>query len=539
MDPVDLMAQHEALVRGVRDGLRRSLAPDADVQTIETHISTVLLAGEYAYKLKKPVDLGFLDFTTLDARRRYCEQELRLNRRTAPQLYLDVLPITGTAEAPRLGGDGRPIDYAVRMRRFAAADLLDERARAGLLDAAGIDRLAAAIAAFHLRAPRVEASSPLGTAGVVGRWMLGNIDGMREHVRSGADRARLDALAAWTDRVLEGRAAALQARHRDGFVRECHGDLHLGNIVLVDGEPVPFDCIEFNDELRCIDVLSDVAFTVMDLLDRRQPRLAWRLLNAYLEATGDYGGVPLLRPYAVYRALVRAKVALIRAQQPAVAPTLRVHQHGDFADHLALAEALAQSAAPLLIVMHGLSGSGKTLVAQHLLERLGAVRIRSDVERKRMFGLGPTDRVDADLRAELYGGEATRATYDRLGAGARSIVDGGFTALVDAAFLRRAERDDFRALARQLGARFAIVECRAPAAVLRARLAARATADRDASDATVDVLERQLASGEGVAGDERKYTFSVDTDATLDAVSDRCEALARDLRREAARGTTH
>ncbi len=519
MDTPEPMQQHAQLVAALRAQLG-----GAAVETIETHISTVLLAGEHAYKLKKPVDLGFLDFTTAAARQRYCERELQLNRRTAPQLYLDVVPITGSVQAPRLGGTGEPIDWAVRMRRFAAADTLDARARAGRLDAACIDRLAAVIALFHIEAPRVPAASPLGSAGVVARWMLDNVDSLREHAAASADRARIDALADWTRRELERRAALLQARRRDGFVRECHGDLHLANIVVVDGAPVPFDCIEFNDELRCIDVLSDLAFTMTDLLDHRLPRLAARLLNAYLEATGDYGGVPLLRLYAVYRALVRAKVALIRAQQPAVAPPLRLHQHGDFAAHLALAERLARPDAALLVAMHGLSGSGKTAVAQTLLETLGAIRVRSDVERKRMFSLAPTARVDAELRAELYGAEATRATYQRLAAAARAIVDGGFVAIVDAAFLKRAERDALAALARSLGARCVFVACEAPPAVLRARVAARAAADRDASDATLEVLERQTAWREDLQPDEP--VLRIDTDAAPDEVARRCEALA-------------
>ncbi|MFN3564871.1 MAG: hypothetical protein ACK4V1_02640, partial [Burkholderiaceae bacterium] len=176
IDPTDPMRWHARLVAGLR-----ALLGAAAVETIETHISTVLLAGEFAYKLKKPVDLGFLDFTTLPARKRYCEQELRLNRRTAPQLYLDVVAITGTVDEPRLGGAGEPIDWTVRMRRFAAQDLLDARARAGLLDAACIDRLAATIAAFHMEAPRADAASALGSAGTVARWMLDNHDGRREH----------------------------------------------------------------------------------------------------------------------------------------------------------------------------------------------------------------------------------------------------------------------------------------------------------------------------------------------------------------------
>lgn len=302
--------------------------------------------------------------------------------------------------------------------------------------------------------------------------MLDNVEGLREHAGASTDRARVDALAEWTRRELQRRAALLQARHADGFVRECHGDLHLGNIVLVDGVPVPFDCIEFNDELRAIDVISDIAFTVMDLLDRGRSLQAWRLLDAYLGATGDYGGVALARLYLVYRALVRARVALIRAQQPAEAAARRVHEYGEFAGHLALAERLAQPAPALLVAMHGLSGSGKTFVAQRLLERLGAVRVRSDVERKRLFALAPTARVDADLGTEMYGAEATRATYDLLAA-ARAIVDGGFAAIVDAAFLKHAERAEARALADSLCARFALVACSAPPEVLHERVAAR------------------------------------------------------------------
>jgi aminoglycoside phosphotransferase family enzyme/predicted kinase len=517
----DPMARHARLVGALRAALGGA------VETIETHISTVLLAGDYAYKLKKPVALGFLDFTTPAARRFFCEREVLFNGRTAPQIYLGVVAITGSVDAPRLAGAGEPIDWAVQMRRFAARDVLEARARAGMLDAACIDRLAATIAAFHMAAPRVDAASPLGSADTVARWLLDNVDGLREHAGASADRARIDVLGDWTRRELQRRTALLQARQRDGFVRECHGDLHLGNIVLVDGAPVPFDCIEFNDELRCIDVLSDVAFTVMDLLDRGAESLAWRLFNGYLEATGDYGGVPLVRLYLVYRALVRAKVALIRAQQPALDPAQRVQQHGAFAAHLALAERLARPAAPLLVAMHGLSGSGKTFVAQHLLENLGAVRVRSDVERKRMFGLAPRARVDAALRAELYGADATRATYERLAAAARAIVEGGFTAIVDAAFLRRAERTAFAALARALGVRFALVACAASPDVLRARVAARAAADRDASDATVAVLESQMAWCEAPGEDERP--LRVDTDAPPEEVARRCAALSRTL----------
>ncbi|MCU0764768.1 MAG: AAA family ATPase [Burkholderiaceae bacterium] len=496
------MQRHAALVAALRRQL--AAATGRPVTVIQTHISTVLLAGEHAYKLKKPVAFGFVDFSTLEARRRCCAEELRLNRRTAPRIYLDVARITGTVDAPRLGGGGPAIEYAVRMRRFATRDLADRRARAGRLGAAHVDRLGAEVAALHAAAAPAPAGSDFGSPDRVLRWARENFALCLLRLDDEPRRSRLQALAQWTEDEFRARAGWFAERHSGGFVRECHGDLHLANIVLLDDVPVPFDGIEFNPELRFIDVASDVAFTFMDLIEHGLPRLAWRFVDRVLAASGDYGLLAGLRFYAVYRALVRAKVSLIRAHQPDARAQERSRAATAFARDLALAERLAAAPSPLLVAVGGLSGSGKTTVAGLLLEHLGAVRVRSDVERKRLAGLPAGARRAAAFGAALYSAEMTLRTYRRLNEVAATVLRSGHPVIVDAALLRRAERDALRELAARLKVRFACLWCEAPLATLRQRIARRQAKAADASDATLAVLQRQLtfaeepAAGEGV-----------------------------------------
>ena len=285
------------------------------VTVLETHISYVLLTGKHAYKIKKSVNLGFLDFTTLAARRFYCEQELRLNRRLAPALYLDVVAITGTIDAPVLGGDGPVLEYAVKMHEFSQEALASQLLSRNELAAADIDVLAAKVAAFHATIEVAAPDSAFGRPDDILRIALQNFARIRPLLATPADRAELDALALWAEREHQVRQTAFHERQRGGFVRECHGDLHLGNIARIDGEITIFDCIEFNDAMRWIDVMSEVAFTVMDLQDRGRGDLGQRFLNAYLEITGDYAGLSVLRFYLAYRAMVRAMVARLRAVQ--------------------------------------------------------------------------------------------------------------------------------------------------------------------------------------------------------------------------------
>ncbi|KPK05269.1 MAG: hypothetical protein AMJ64_11955 [Betaproteobacteria bacterium SG8_39] len=465
-----------------------------EARLIETHISSVLLAGDAAYKLKKPVDLGFLDFTSLAARKRYCELELALNRRTAPQLYLEVVPITGAPTAPRLGGAGAVLDYAVKMRRFDTEDSFDRLLARGALDASLVDALADRIATFHAEIDSAPPDSPFGTPDAILADARDNFAHIARLEAPGSSRDALERLGRWTDAEGEALRETFAQRRRDGFVRECHGDLHLGNVARIDGAPVPFDCIEFNADFRWIDVMSEIAFTLMDFIDRGAPALGWRFLNRALESSGDYAGVAVLRFYLVYRAMVRAKVALIRARQAergsdprAVSSPLE-----DFAHHLADAAAFAAPGARALILTGGVSGSGKTTFAQSLLEALGAVRLRSDIERKRLHGLDATARSGSAFGAGLYAPRATQATYARLAELAQALLPAGFPLIVDATFLHAADRAPFVTLAREARAGYTLLWCDAPIEVLRERVAAREAAGRDASEATLEVLTRQL-----------------------------------------------
>ena len=495
------------------------------VRVIETHISYVLLTGEHAYKIKKAVALPFLDFRTLPARRRFCEEELRLNRRLAPHVYLDAVAITGTLSSPRIDGGGPALEYAVRMREFPQQALLSRLLERGELTPSHIDALAAQVAEFHAGAPRSDGrvrGEPLAAA-------LANFDALDALETTQEQRARLRALRRWTETEYEACREILEQRARDGSIRECHGDLHLGNIALVDGRITIFDCIEFDPALRWIDTISEIAFTAMDLDHRGQPELARRFVNAYLEQGGDYGGARVLRFFLVYRALVRAKVARLRAAQ--VPQDARRADEADAAAHERLAASYALDAHPALVVMRGPSGCGKTAVSQVLLERAGAVRVRTDVERKRLAGLPSAARSGSPIQGGLYAPDVTERTYRHLLACARAILRGGFVALVDGTFLRRWQRDAFRALAADIGVPFAVADCSASIPTLQARVVARARKGGDASEADLAVLAQQLRTAEPLAPDERASAFALDTDAPLADIplQDNWHALLRHI----------
>ena len=509
-----------SLIDALRDPARYPHPVDT-VEVIETHISWVLLAGKYAYKVKKPVRLPFLDFSTLAARRRFCQEELRLNRRTAPELYLEVVPIARTADGPTVGAAGEPVEYAVRMSRFAPEVLADAMARAGTLGPERVDAIAAALAAFHAAAPEAGIAGGFGTAERVATPAMGNFEQIAALEAGRGEAARLERLRAWTAHECVRLEHVFEARLYAGRVRECHGDLHLGNIAFIGRRAVPFDCIEFDPALRWIDVMSEVAFLVMDLLAHGLEGLAWRALNAWLEASGDYDGVAVLRFYLVYRAMVRAKVACLRGAA------------AEFQSYLALAESLTAERPRAVVLMHGLSGSGKTTVSQAVLERLGAVRVRSDVERKRLHALQARARSAADLDTGIYDPAASGRTYSRLAFLVRHVVKAGYSAVVDAAFLRRVERDRFLGVARELGARLLIASCSAPPEVLRRRVAARESAGTDASDAGAKVLASQLGTCEPLTGDEELHAVTVET-ADPVAMRDGIETIEARLAQEYA-----
>lgn len=489
------LTEHRRLVDALlARGQAQGLAP----VLISTGISSVLLMGEDAYKLRKPVRLDFLDFSTLERRRLDCEAELALNRRTAPDLYLGIVAVRGPLSSATLDGPTGPvIDWAVRMRRFDPAQGFDHLAARGELTREQADALGQHLGQFHRTLP---ASPPEhGGPDHALAWAHANFALLDAHPLAAAWRTRLAALRQWTDAEARRLRPLMARRQADGWVREGHGDLHLGNLLWQDGRAMAFDAIEFDASLRHVDVISDFAFTWMDLLRHGLPALAARCLNAYLETIGDMGGLPLLRWYAVYCALVRAKVALLRAAQAQSMSQPTGHDLQALAHDIATAETLTRPARPMLVAMSGLSGSGKSTVALRLVERLGAIRLRSDVERKRLFGLAPLTRDTA----ALYTPAATTRTYDRLEQLAREALNADWPVVIDAANLKKAERERWRALAARQHTDFVLLNCEGPVDRLRERLRSRSERNDDPSDATAAVLERQLGWAEPVAADER------------------------------------
>lgn len=508
--------------------------PAEAIEVIETHISMVVLAGDFAYKLKKPVDFGFLDFRTLAARRQFCEEEVRINRRTAPQLYLDVVALRGTPDAPRFDGNDPVIEYAVRMRRFPDDALLVHRVGRGEMDGAMAATLGTEIATFHADVARADAASAFGDPDQVLASAVQNFAQMLALPFAPATRERLSWLRDWTAREFDRLRPVIAARRRDGFVRECHGDLHLGNIAWIDGGPVLFDAIEFNADFRWIDVMSDLAFVLMDLLDHDLAPLAAGCLDAYLAANGDFAGVAILRFHIVYRAMVRAKIAALRAHQSGVSSDDQSHLARECAGYLDLARGVAGDNRPALLLMHGLSGTGKSVVAGALIERIGAIRVRSDVERKRLHGLAATARSGSATNAGLYSATASEATYEHLLGLARTVLEAGWPVIIDAAFLRQADRARFLALAESRAVPFAIVACRAPEATLRERIVRRAAMGTDPSEAGLDVLARQIATAEPLTDTEQRW--AVDVDTTKDDLTDVLGRIAARLRPEDTAG---
>ena len=491
------------------DNLQRSLVGrvGAEVVRIETHISTVLLAGDYAYKIKKPVDLGFLDFSTLERRRFCCQEELRLNRRLAPSIYLEVVPVTGAPEHPALAGQGEIIDYAVKMRRFSQSGLLSNQV--AKLDAGLIVHLAMVLAGFHGEIERAGEDQPYGEPRKVLFPMQQNFLQIRNLLDVGWERAQLDRLESWTLAHFAELEEFLSRRKQMGFIRECHGDLHLGNIALEKGRPIIFDGIEFNPDLRWIDTMSELAFILMDLEEKGRPELAQRLLNSYFEASGDYEGAVLLRFYQVYRAMVRAKVAAIRLSQSDLAGPQRTGLQEEFSAYLRQASGYTLPGAPALIVTHGLSGSGKSTVTAELMMQLPAVRLRSDVERKRLAGLAAGADSRSATGAGIYTADFTERTYQRLLELSEILLRAGFIVIVDATLLKSAQRRRFQDLAAGYRVPYLILNFVVPETELRRRVALRSSHGEGVSEADIGVLEAQLKVAEPVVGEECDRVLTV------------------------------
>ncbi|MET4347123.1 aminoglycoside phosphotransferase family enzyme/predicted kinase [Bradyrhizobium sp. RT9b] len=461
----------------------QALSARPGVKRIDTHAASVLLDGTRALKIKRAVKFPFLDYSTLEKREAACEEEIRINRPLAPQIYHRVVAITEEPDGSiKIDGRGRPVEYAVDMSRFDENRTLDHVAKAGPLDAELAPDIADAIAASHARAPVAD-----GTAWIASIPEL--IDGNSTGLLNGDhfEAAQIEQLCEASHQAFLRVRATLEQRARHGFVRRCHGDLHLANIVLIDRQPVLFDAIEFDAQMATVDMLYDLAFTLMDLLRHDQPVAANAVLNQYLmtapgETLDALAALPL---FMSIRAAIRAQVALARLRRPdADGPgTL-----GEARRYFELAQALIHPPAPRLIAVGGLSGTGKSVLARALAPAVapqpGAVVLRSDVIRKQLFQVGHTER----LPPSTYRPDVTAQVYEVLMQRARQVLAQGHSAIVDAVFARESERDEMAALARECGVPLNGLFLVADLATRKARIGGRRG---DASDATQEVAAQQ------------------------------------------------
>jgi aminoglycoside phosphotransferase family enzyme/predicted kinase len=484
--------------------------PVKKVRLIETHISWVLLAGRYAYKIKKSLDLGFLNYASLASRRYYCEEEVRLNRRLAPQIYLDTVPIGGNPPTPS-PGSLPALEYAVLMRRFPFSRQFDRLVARDKLTPQHIDNLSATLAHFHIGLSADTSASGFGSSSQVQSAASQAIDRLEALLANSEEETGIPPMRQAIEAEYARCKGRMEYRRARGFVRECHGDLHLGNIVLLGGQAVPFDGIEFEPSLRWIDVMNEIAFPVMDLLHYQRSDLAFRFLNAYLEETGDYEGVSLLRFYVAYRAAVRAMVGAARGAQPSLPQGARKKKLAECHGLIALAEKCLTRRQPALIITHGLPGSGKTTFSQAALERLQAIRIRSDVERKRLHGLPPLARSSPQAD-NLYGAAATERTFARLHVLARELLSAGMPVIVDAAFLQREEREQFRRLAHERKIPFTIASMKTSVGTMRERIVQREIKSNDASEAGLAVLELLRKKQEKLSPREQACAIEFDNE---------------------------
>lgn len=502
--------------------------PVKQFSIIETHISWVILTGYFAYKIKKPVNLGFVDFSTLEKRQYFCHEELRLNRQFAPDLYLQVICIRGSRDRPHLGGKGEIIEYAVKMREFSQRQLLSSYASERRLQASHIDSMADVIADFHGKTATATEDTVFGTPDIILKWSRENIEQIESAIPPKWLPKHFDQLKTGCLALDRKRLQTMKHRKSHGFIRLCHGDLHLGNMAVIDQRITPFDCIEFNQQLHWIDTISEIAFVAMDLQARGYAGYSWRFINRYLQASGDYDGIAVLRYYMIYRALVRTKVEALSAQQHKTPSIDNAKKYRAAIHYLQLASGWSNPSRPAMFLMHGFSGSGKSTVAMQLVEALGAIQIRSDIERKRLSGLNTQDNSGSDIGKGIYSTDATQQTYDRLVELAGAIIQAGYSVIVDATFLQRPQRSRFIKLARKNEIPFLIIHCEAAVSVLQDRIKQRNMTAIDPSEANTEVLQHQMLSQQALSGQE-KDNYIVTSSSKTPPSDDQLDTLINDI----------
>lgn len=465
-------------------------SPVNRIELIETHISWVFLVGKRVYKVKKPVDLGFLDFTTLARRRFFCEEEVRLNRRLAPDIYLGVVEIKGTPPNIRFGGEGPTLEVAVEMRRLPAERMLDQLVRVNAADPKLMDAIGSTVASFHAAAE---------TGGEIDQ--LGGIDTIRTNWEENFTQTAgfgsellppewRDSLRSYVDTFLERERPRFAARVSAGRSRDCHGDLQAQHVCCTDPIRI-FDCIEFNHRFRFGDIAGEIAFLAMDLDRLGRADLATRFLNAYFEVSGDYEAVPLLDFYRAYRAYVRGKVLGFQV-------TDRPELLSEARDYFSLALRYSNPKPRRLFITSGVMGSGKSTVAREVSLRIGAPVIRTDAVRKRLAGLTPAERALHGFGEGLYTPQMGRRTYAETLRLAGEMLLGG-PVIIDGSFSLAEERNEARRLAERFGALFTLLWCDAPDEVIAARLRQRATDPHEVSDGRAELLAEHRAHYESPA----------------------------------------
>lgn len=486
--------------------------PVGKIEHLQTHISDVFLAGDYAYKLKKPLDFGFLDFTTLDKRRRACEDELRLNTRLAPDIYLDVVTLCASLDSYRISDSGcvrgaQLVEYAVRMRRLPQNGLLDRLAAQAKLTRAEMIDIARQVARFHATAERGPKIERYGALDSVAYPVRQNFEQTEKYIGVSINPERHARLKKYSEDFLRDHTVHFAARVAAHRIVDGHGDLHLRNMCLHNGRVVIFDCVEFNQAFRAGDVMSDIAFLTMDLDARKLPALGNDFLNEYLEWTQDYSGLVLLDFYQIYRAYVRGKVTSF-LMDATPEPTRREVARREAEDYFRLAERYLEPRAPGLLITCGLSGSGKTTAARQAATALGGIIVRSDAVRKHLAGVSLDQDASAPFGQGIYNPELSTRTYQTLLDHARAIMGAGRWAILDATYHSRAARADVAQLAREHGVPLAIVHCEVERDERARRVQRRGAEHSDISDAGIAILDEQARRFEAPANSEgRLFTW--------------------------------
>lgn len=490
------------------------------IKLIQTHISYLLLTGDFTYKIKKPVNLGFLDFSTLEQRRHFCQEELRLNQRLSPELYLAVLPITAAEDPAQYqlapASSAEAVEYAVQMRQFSQDNLLSHLFERGELTASDMQALGKQVAAFHGSAQTDEEIQHFGDVAAVRQVAEGNYAASMPYIGRAQTQAQFDQTHAFTEQFFAEHRDWFHRRQVEGKIRECHGDLHLSNVCFYQGQIRVFDCIEFNQEYRNTDIVYDAAFMVMDLEFRGRSDLANIFLNTYLEQTGDYWAAVLLPLYLSMRAYVRAKVNSLVLDDPGIPSAEKQQAQEQAAAYYQLAWAYTQPRQGQLVLMSGLSGSGKTAVARQVAQATEAIHIRSDAVRKHLAGLALDQRGDVagEHESGIYTPEMTRWTYERLLELGIFLAQQGRSVVLDAKYDRQEFRQAAIAQAQAQQIPLKIFHCTAPLEVLRDRLQTRT---EDIADATTDLLTAQQAAMEPFTGAEQAYVQTIHTNQNLAA----------------------